>query len=466
MKLIHTADWHLGQTFYEYDRRDEHAAFFAWLRKQIATHQPDLLLVAGDIYDSANPSAESQRTLYDLLVNVTKENPQMQVIITAGNHDSGARLEAPNALLESLNITVRGTIRRNAEGKIDLDHLIIPIEGGGACLAVPYLRQGDYPKEQTSPDEATAAYEPDSEMDSFPEGSIFAQPIAAYQTPPPPAEPTTADSTQPTEATDAPDTSTEEPTRRPHDRGVQRLYDALYARAVECGYAPIIAMGHLQASGAMVSDNDHPEHAIIGGLEAVSPDAFDEGITYTALGHLHRAQRVGGRTTVRYSGAPLPMTFAERNNTQGVMVATIDTTAPHSTALEWLTFDTPRKLLRLPAEPQPINEVLAALTTLPDGTPNAHSPYLEVRVAISQPEPSLRHQIDNILKHKAVRLARLEAVIPRGDRPLTNPLTYEELREIDPMTLADEVYKRTYGQEQLPDKMRALLQSIINETAE
>ena len=149
MKILHTADWHLGQTFYEYDRREEHLHFLEWLKQQIRQHEIDVLLIAGDVFDSPNPSAESQRMYYRFLREVTSENPSLQIIIIAGNHDSAARLEAPNPLLEDMNVTVRGVVRRNAEGDIDLQHLIVPLYTEGEvtayCLAVPYLRQGDYP---------------------------------------------------------------------------------------------------------------------------------------------------------------------------------------------------------------------------------------------------------------------------------------------------------------------------------
>ena len=100
--------------------------FLEWLKQQIRQHEIDVLLIAGDVFDSPNPSAESQRMYYRFLREVTSENPSVQIIIIAGNHDSAARLEAPNPLLENMNVTVRGVVRRNAEGDIDLQHLIVP----------------------------------------------------------------------------------------------------------------------------------------------------------------------------------------------------------------------------------------------------------------------------------------------------------------------------------------------------
>ena len=119
IKLLHTSDWHLGQTFFEFERKGEHVVFLDWLKGQVKENGMDLLLIAGDIFDSPNPSAESQRLYYSFLRDITAQNPQLQIIIIAGNHDSAARLEAPNPLLENMNITVRGGVRRDVNGEID-----------------------------------------------------------------------------------------------------------------------------------------------------------------------------------------------------------------------------------------------------------------------------------------------------------------------------------------------------------
>ncbi len=150
MKIIHTADWHIGQTFFGYDRFQEHQYFLDWLTDQITTQQIDVLLISGDIFDVANPSAQAQRQFYRFLRRVTEQNPGLQIILIAGNHDSASRLETPIPLLEEMNIQIRGTVRKRADGTIDTEELIIELKDRsgkrqGWCLAVPYLRQGDYP---------------------------------------------------------------------------------------------------------------------------------------------------------------------------------------------------------------------------------------------------------------------------------------------------------------------------------
>jgi exonuclease SbcD len=399
MKLIHTADWHIGQTFYEYDRKGEHVIFLSWLKQQLKEQAADALLIAGDVFDSPNPSADSQKLFYQFLREATDENPGLQIIIIAGNHDSAARLEAPNPLLEEMRITVRGLVRRTSDGEIDYAHLIVPLRKEGEivawCLTVPYLRQGDYPV-----------------ADSYAEG-------------------------------------------------VAKMYQALYEHVPD-KTKPILAMGHLQATGSEISDNDASERTIIGGLECVSPDAFVPEITYTALGHLHRAQRVSGRENVRYAGAPLPMSFAEKNNKQGVTLVEIKDLKSDSLLIFRIAFEPPVSLISIPSEPKTLEGVLEEIRLLPEGEITVHSPFLEVKVRITEPEPSLRFQVEEALKGKAVRLARIAAIFPRKETE-ASAITYEELQTINPMDMALDIFKRKFGGEEMPDAMKTLLQSIIQE---
>jgi exonuclease SbcD len=233
----------------------------------------------------------------------------------------------------------------------------------------------------------------------------------------------------------------------------ERLFDL-----VKDKLQPIIAIGHLQATGSEISENDRSERTIIGGLECVSPDSFSSEIAYTALGHLHRSQQVSGRSNVRYSGSPLPMSFAEKNNRQGVILVEISDTI----SIERIEFDAPVKLINIPKEPKPLIEVLYEISQLPDGEIEQNSPYLEVKVLITEPEPSLRHQIEEALKHKSVRLARIAAVTPYREGEL-KAITCEELQTINPMDMAVDIFKRRFGGESMPDSMQILLLSVIQE---
>ena len=150
MKILHTADWHLGQLFHEYDRTYEHQQFLNWLVTTIKDQQIHVLIVSGDVFDLTNPSAACIKMFYTFLNRVVKINPDVQIIITAGNHDSASRLESPKPLLESSNIHIVGIIEKDEHGNVDYHKLIIPLKNRSGdtkalCLAVPFLRMGDYP---------------------------------------------------------------------------------------------------------------------------------------------------------------------------------------------------------------------------------------------------------------------------------------------------------------------------------
>ena len=395
LKIIHTADWHLGQTFFGYDRRMEHLDFLNWLRREVGICQADVLLVSGDVFDSPNPSAESQKLYYRFLHDITRENPQLQLVIIAGNHDSAARLEAPSPLLESMNIVVRGVIRRRSDGSIDTDHLIVPLRKEGDiaayCLAVPYLRQGDYPQ-----------------ADSYAEG-------------------------------------------------VQSFYTELIEQALPLG-KPLVAMGHLQATGSELSVDDRSERTVVGGLEAVSPQVFDGKVEYVALGHLHRAQQVSGRELVRYAGAPLPMSFAEKHYRQGVMLVTLDEDGREPAVVERRLYEPPVSLWSLPTEEAEIEGVLEAIAGLPEGEPDDSSPYLEIKAKVTQPDPTLKYKIQEALKGKQVRLARIVAVAPPKAESSRRLTTYEEVQQLRPIDIALDFYKQKYGGSEMPDALQQVHQ--------
>lgn len=155
--LFHTADWHLGQTFHGYDRDHEHAVFFEWLLRMLQDRKPDALIVAGDVFDSVNPSAAAQRRLYDILARAHQALPKLQIIITAGNHDPASRLEAPAGLLERLNITVVGTVVRDSENMHVHDKFLVPLKDSEGhvrvlVIAVPFLRPSDVSNNPDVPD--------------------------------------------------------------------------------------------------------------------------------------------------------------------------------------------------------------------------------------------------------------------------------------------------------------------------
>lgn len=115
IKVLHTADWHLGHRLHGIARNYEHRIFLNWLIAKIQYTQADALIIAGDIFDSANPSANAQSLFYDFLIKAKQCSPLLDIIIIGGNHDSASRLDAPSQILENLGIKVIGglTYRQN-----------------------------------------------------------------------------------------------------------------------------------------------------------------------------------------------------------------------------------------------------------------------------------------------------------------------------------------------------------------
>lgn len=411
LKIIHTADWHLGQTFFGYDRDNEQEAFLSWLVSLLSEKQVDVLLVAGDIFDVANPSATSQHRFFHFLKEVNRQNPHLQIVIVAGNHDSAARLEAPVPLLEELNTSIVGIIRRNEEGEVDFDSLLIPLynkehKREALCLAIPFLRQGDYPVAEEGKDSYAA--------------------------------------------------------------GVYRMYRQLYAyadRSKQPGEA-IVAMGHLHASGAELSDDDRSERIIMGGLESITVDAFNEGLAYTALGHIHKAQRVGGRDNVRYAGSPLPMSFSETHYRHQVVMVTCEAGKPVS--VESLPIPRKVELWAFPKQPALAEEVLSGLAELPlagEGEDASSYPFLEVHVLMTEPDPGFRHRVEEVLANKAVRLTSIIPSYPKREQEEEiRPLSYSDLQQINPLDMLKHAFSSKYGSD-LPGELEELFNHVMREVS-
>ncbi|NQZ67850.1 MAG: exonuclease subunit SbcD, partial [Lentisphaeria bacterium] len=115
MRLLHTADWHLGARLRQIERYDEQQSFLDWLLEAIGEHSVDCLLIAGDIFDGSNPPAKAEELYYQFLASCRQRYADLQIVIVSGNHDSSSRLEAAAQLLKSMNIHVIGTFKRAEE---------------------------------------------------------------------------------------------------------------------------------------------------------------------------------------------------------------------------------------------------------------------------------------------------------------------------------------------------------------
>ncbi len=138
MRILHTADWHIGQRLHERQRTDEHEQFLDWLLETIQAHQVELLLVSGDIFDTALPSSESTNLYYRFLYRLFSKT-DAYTVITAGNHDSPRHLEAPREFLEMGRIYVVGTADEPTKCVVTLPRENPQV----AVAAVPFLSESD-----------------------------------------------------------------------------------------------------------------------------------------------------------------------------------------------------------------------------------------------------------------------------------------------------------------------------------
>lgn len=267
MKILHTSDWHIGSTFYGKKRYEEFSRFFAWLLTVINQEKIDVLLVCGDIFDTALPSNTAQQLYYSFLISL-RQSSCKHVVITGGNHDSPSFLNAPKDLLKSLDIHVVGAAAVLPE---NIQDEVLEINVGSErifILAVPYLRERDL---QTV--SITDSHEDRAEK--IPAGI------------------------------------------KEHYRRLAEL-----AQKQKISDEKIIAMGHLYVAGSHSEDEGERE-LYIGSLAQISSAVFPENLDYIALGHIHSAQKINGCEHIRYCGSPLAMSFAEKNSAKKVLL--IDT---------------------------------------------------------------------------------------------------------------------------------------------
>jgi DNA repair protein SbcD/Mre11 len=260
MKILHTADWHLGHRLHEQSQFEEQSQFLEWLINYINDCDIDMLLISGDIFDTGVPSTQSQKLYYDFLIQLTKTNCS-HVVITGGNHDAPGTINAPKSLLSSLGIKVVGKVTPELKDevfklKVKDEEIII--------AAVPYLRDQDIRK-------ASA-------------GETFTEIGDRYKI------------------------------------ALVNHYQevAQYSKSINNTVVPVIAMGHLFAIGGSTSDSEQTIY--VGNLGDIGAEDFPESFNYIALGHLHRPQKIGGYEYIRYSGSPNILSFSEINYQKKIVV--------------------------------------------------------------------------------------------------------------------------------------------------
>ncbi len=325
-RILHTSDWHLGVSLEAASREPDHALFLDWLARTLGERQVDVLVVAGDIFDQAVPSSESQRLYYRFLHRVAQTCVR-QVVVIGGNHDSAARLEAPADLLGAFAVHVVGGM---AAGDEALDRYLVPVRNStgaveSVLLAIPYVHEYRVG--------VRAAFSESVDLAKL----------------------------------------------------LRDGFTSLYSRAADLAHAlfgtvPLIATGHLACIGSERSDAPLDIH-LIGTLGALPPSIFDARLQYVALGHIHRGSRVGS-SRAWYSGTPIALNLKEAQTPRRVLL--IDTQpGEHAEPLvESVPVPEFRQILEWRGTP---TEIVTRLRSLKWSTPLPPLVQLVVRVPSYQP---------------------------------------------------------------------------------
>ena len=428
-RLLHTADWHLGQSLHGVSRAYEHRRFLDWLLQQIERHAVDGLVVAGDIFDVASPSAAAQAQYFGFLAEARRRYPELDVTVVGGNHDAAARLDAARTVLDALRIRVVGGLPSSGE-RWDLDRILVPLgradDGSPELLlvAVPFLRPRDLPR---SSEEARVR-------------AGLAPALSEGDAPPDPED------------------------EGPIALGHRALYAAL-AEAAEARRPPggaIVATGHAYVSGSQLSELSERKIQQ-GNQQALAASTFPARFAYVALGHLHLAQAVGHQPEARYSGSPIPLSMAELDYPHQVLLADFEAGALHRVTPALV----PRfvELRRVPEVHAPFEEVEPLLEALPRAPPDPEAteeerPLIEVRIRLEAARPRLRQDVERALEGAWARLVRIDVARPEGRNA---PLPARELSSLSPEEVFVAAHARARDEPPAPELLscfRELLEEV------
>lgn len=241
MKILHTSDWHLGQHFYRFDRDDEHEHFVKQLSEIVLNEKPDAVIVSGDVFDNAVPSVMAQSRFVRSVLDLHESCPDSVIVITAGNHDSGNRLDVHRPVWDRLGVKVIGSCHRADDGTFDADEFIVPVGDKGYIVAVPYFHTCNFPL-------ANADISRENRQQKF----------------------------------------------------FEKVMDAVGKRNRNA--LPVVLMAHLAVEGCDIQGH---EDSFIGGMEMESLSKLGSGFDYLALGHIHKPQSISDRVRYCGSPIPL-----------------------------------------------------------------------------------------------------------------------------------------------------------------
>jgi len=399
MKILHTSDWHLGRMLYGQKRYEEFEAFLKWLNVIIEEQKIDVLLVAGDIFDTTTPSNRAQELYYQFLSR-TMMSFCRHVVIIGGNHDSPSLLNAPKDLLKALNVHVMGEISDLVEDEIIT---LKDAEGNIEAIvcAVPFLRDKDVRLVETG----------ESIVDK---SQNLINGIAKHY---------------------------------------QQIGEIVVEKLIEANNVPIIGMGHLFTSGGVVTEGDGTRDLYAGTAVKVEKNIFPKCFNYLALGHLHMTQSVGNDTFTRYSGSPIPMGFNEANQEKKVIV--VECFANETTIIEH-KIPIFQQLVRIEGS---LNEIVIQIQLLKEAKSKA---WLEIECTQMTIESDLNGQVNELIANTEMKILRLKNK-QMETLVLTRAYDAEELEDLDPKDVFERCLVANKIETEKMDELRGCYLEILAE---
>lgn len=351
MRILHTADWHLGARFHDQDRSADEQHALDQIVALAGDKEVDAVLIAGDVFDTPNPGAEEQQRYYRTLASLVLEAGVGSVVVIAGNHDSGLRIEGPRDLLQSLKIHTVGRLGRATDPEV----AVVPLRGRkhhqrasgegsqamATCAAVPFLRDGDLRLLRSGESAGEAHHR--------------------------------------------------------YARALARRYSEIRALASERSL-PLVVMGHCSVRGGLLGGGERSVQ--LSDQAEVAAEELAAEASYLALGHLHLPQSLDNRPHWRYSGSLLPTGFDETQTSREVVLADLPAEGG------------PAEISRVPLQPFRVyrrlrgeaEEVRKEIESLPLPERGAATPWCEATIDLEGPKPGLALELSQLARERHWRL--------------------------------------------------------------
>ena len=407
MRVLHTADWHLGQNLYGKSRQAEHEAFLRWLIEQIDDNHVDAVVVAGDVFDTGTPPSYARKLLNNFVVELQKHN--CQLVLLAGNHDAVATLNESQQIFTCLNTQLITAVIPEPSHP-NYSQQIIPLHNRQGELsvllcAVPYIRATDVTL---------------SKRDS----SAQEKKDALFQ-------------------------------------GIHDHYQNLFAAAQMQQAAAkqpvaIMATGHLTAAGSALTDS--VRELYIGLLDALPASAFPAA-DYIALGHIHRSQLVGQCNHIRYCGSPIPLSFDELNKAKEVLL--VDFAAGKLVQITPLLIPIFQPMQTIKGNEQEIQTQLSAFSAANSATPV----WVDVEVNSALHRNDLHQQILKFVEKSPVEILRLR-LAKTAQNNATQTAEKVTLEELKPEDVFEQCLVQKDFEEDLQQRLRNCFKQTLSQIYE